>query len=49
MPPVVGVLVFPVPFEIDGTKNVLLGIIANWINVSVPISVAVAHWRAGVA
>ena len=32
LPSAIGVLLFLVPFEVDGTKNVLLGIIANWIN-----------------
>jgi nucleoside recognition membrane protein YjiH len=32
LPSTLGVLLFLVPFEVDGTKNVLLGIIANWIN-----------------
>ena len=32
LPSIAGVLLFLVPFEVDGAKNVLLGIIANWIN-----------------
>jgi nucleoside recognition membrane protein YjiH len=31
LPSLVGVLVFLVPFEVDGAKEVLLGIIAKWI------------------
>lgn len=31
LPSIAGVLLFLVPFEVDGTKNVLLGIISNWI------------------
>lgn len=32
LPSIAGVFLFLVPFEVDGAKNVLLGIIANWIN-----------------
>lgn len=31
LPSIAGVLLFLVPFEVDGTKEVLLGIIAKWI------------------
>ena len=34
LPSLVGVLVFLVPFEVDGAKEVLLGIIAKWIQSS---------------